>query len=66
LSKLIDIRVKIIHQTHLAYLLTHNNEKHVWIPKSKCQFYGDYEDKEEFGIGTLTLTEEEAIEKELV
>lgn len=63
MSKLMDFKVRIIHQTPLAYLFTQDDEKEIWIPKSRCEFYTDDKSSD---TGTLTMTERQAIESELV
>jgi hypothetical protein len=62
MSRLVDIPVKIVHQTEMAVLVDHGGDEPVWLPLSRVEIRPN--DK---GTGhTLTLPEYCAIEKELI
>ncbi len=48
-SELFDITVQLIHQTEKAYLVTADEDREVWLPKSVCEL-------EPNNDGTYTLT----------
>ena len=54
-STLVDVEVKLVHQTDFAYLVDNGDVK-VWIPKLACELYD----------GVITLEEKLAIDKGLV
>ncbi len=61
-STLTDIEVIRVHQTQKAILVkAEEDAEPVWIPFSRCQF-----EPTSGRIGTLTIEEDEAIERGLV
>ena len=56
-SDLIDLEVRLIHETALAWLLD-DGKNQTWVPKSMCEFDRD--------AGVLTLPEATALEKGLI
>ncbi len=62
-SDLIDIEMKLHHQTQWAILVSDDGDHKnaVWIPKSQCEFV-----ETKPGIVTVTLSERTATENGLV
>lgn len=63
-SNLVDIEVKLHHQTDRAVLVSTTGDRKdaVWVPKSLCEI----EPKTAQGLYTLTAEEGTLIDKELV
>lgn len=59
-SDLVDVTVKLLHETDRAYLVTDDTEN-LWVPKSQCEIEADTN-----GTWTLTLPEWLAQEKGFV
>ena len=59
-SDLIDLEVRLVHETPLAWLFTQFNDggTETWLPKSMCEF--------DQVAGILTLPEPLALEKGLI
>jgi hypothetical protein len=60
-TNLIDLTVTLIHETEKAWLVNDGTRK-TWVPKS----WGELEKNPDGKSYTLTITEERAIEKELI
>jgi hypothetical protein len=60
-TNLIDLTVTLIHETEKAWLVNDGTRK-TWVPKS----WAELEKNPDGKSYTLTITEERAIEKELI
>jgi hypothetical protein len=60
-TKLIDLTVTLVHETEKAWLIDDGTKK-TWVPKS----WAELEKNPDGKTWTLTINEEQALEKELI